>query len=589
MEFYFKYIVGAVLLFIIAGLYLEFFTAPIIFLIGVAILAVFGIITPQEALAGFANEQIAVIVLLLIIGNIIQRTSIVNSLFNVGFKNVKTYKGFLTRMIVYIAPISAFTNNTPLVAMMMPYVHNWSKKNKVAPSKLLIPLSFAAILGGCVTLIGTSTNLISDAIARENGLPGFQMFDFAVVGIIMMLVGGLFLVLFSGLLLPKREDVLDQFKGNVRKFLVETKVNDNSKLIGKTVLEGGLRNLSEIFLVEIVRGENVIAPVSPDMEIQKEDYLNFAGEIQNISEILDGDFGLYLPEAPSFITDDDTEVVETVVSYNSTLIDKEVKKADFRGNYDAAIIAIHRNGEKVTGKIGEVVLKAGDVLLLISGSDFYKRIEDKNDFYYLNKVETPKNIEVGKALLMIGGLIAVIVMAATGVFPLFKGLLGIFTLMIVTRVTSVSEIRKSIDYNLIVIIALALSLGKAMLTTGTADSISHVILSVLEPYGIVGVLTGLFILTSLIGGYMTNKAAVSILIPIAISVAAGLNVSPIPVVMVVAFAGAASFLTPIGYQTNMMVYGPGGYKFKDYLKIGIPLTVLYLIVTVLVVIKMYDL
>jgi di/tricarboxylate transporter len=578
-------IVSIVLVFIIVSLYREIVGPAFTFLIGVIVLGIFGIVTPREILSGLANEQIVVILLLLLLGDIIRKTDVIDSIFDRIFRRTYTYKGFLLKMTLLVGGFSAFLNNTPLVAIMMPYVNSWSKRQEMPPSKLLIPLSYAAILGGCATLIGTSTNLIVNGMVIDEliipGLEPLELFDFTLVGLPMLLVGGLFMLLFANRLLPSRKDVVSEFTGKPREYLVQAQIRSNSNLAGKTIEEAGLRNLPGLYLVEIIRGEQQMLAVSPGEILDAGDILVFAGDTDSIAEMINSDTGLVLTQVGMFSKKVYTEVVEVVISHNSTLISKTVKEAGFRGKYDAAILAVHRNGERIEGKIGTVKLKAGDVLLLLVGDDFAKRSADTLDFYLLNRIREFRKLPWYKILVLFGGAATAILLAAFGVLSLFMGLMILMILIQIFRIASPKDIPKSIDYNLAMIIVLSLALGTAMIKTGMAEIIARFFIRILIPLGPYGLLAGIFLITNLLASYITNKAAAAIIFPISVTMALEQGLPVTPFILIVAFGAAANFITPIGYQTNLMVYGPGGYNFRDYMKIGLPLTVLYLAGSVL--------
>jgi len=584
-------IISLVLAFIVISLYTELIGPAFTFLIGVVILGIFGILTPKEILSGMANEQIAIIILLLLIGDIIRKTDVIDWLFDKFFRSTKTYRGFLGKMIFVVAGFSAFLNNTPLVAIMMPYVHNWSKKNNIKPSKLLIPLSYAAILGGCATLIGTSTNLIVNGLVTDQlivpGLKPLGIFDFTVVGLPMIVLGSIYLILFSDKLLPSKTDAIAEFSIQPREYLVEAQIRENSRMIGKTVEGAGLRNLKGLFLVEIGRGDQHFSAVTPSQVLREDDVLMFAGDTETIAEMVNSQMGLALTQVGMFAKRAHTEVVEIVVSHNSTFIDKTVRQAGFRGKYDAAILAVHRNGEKISGKIGMVELKAGDVLLLLAGDDFSKRSVDTNDFYLISKIREFRKLKWYQVAVLFGGLAAAIIMSGLGYVSLFMALIIVMILIQFLQIASPKDIPKAIDYNLAIIIVLSLALGTAMVKTGMADIIANFIISVFKPFGALGMLFGIFMITNLLASYITNKAAAAIIFPISVSAAINMGLPPLPFILIVAFAAAANFITPIGYQTNLMVYGPGGYSFKDYMKIGLPLTFIYMFVAVFILYYYY--
>ncbi|MCF8303927.1 MAG: SLC13 family permease [Bacteroidales bacterium] len=584
-------LVLVVIAFILLSLYLEITGPSFTFLIGIIVIGIAGILSPREILSGFANQQIAVIILLLILGDIVRRTGVLDAIFDGLFQYARSYKAFMARMMAIVGVFSAFLNNTPLVAIMMPYVHNWSKRNNFRPSKLLIPLSYAAILGGCATLIGTSTNLIVNGLVVDQkiipDLEALDLFDFVYVGAPMMVIGFFYMLIWGDKLLPNRADVISSFSHRSREYVVEAQIRSNSKYVGKSVEEANLRNLKGLFLVEILRGDQKIAPVSPTVILKKHDVLIFAGETETIIEMINTNSGLVLTQVGMFTHKTHTEVREAVVSHNSTLINKTVKDANFRGKYDAAIIAIHRNGERISGKIGTVKLKAGDVLLLLTGEDFIDRANDTQDFYLISKIRDFRKLKFYKIAVLLGGFLAAIILSAFKLVPLFLALTVLLILVLALKIASPKDIPKSIDYPLILVIVLSLALGTAMIKTGVAGMIADFIISIFRPFGSIGLLTGIYAITAILGAYITNKAAVAIIFPISLTTAVNLGADPMPFVLVVSFAAAANFMTPIGYQTNLMVYGPGGYSFKDFFKIGFPLTILYMIVTVVILSYMY--
>jgi di/tricarboxylate transporter len=494
-------------------------------------------------------------------------------------------------MMLIVASFSAFINNTPLVAVMMPYVHSWCRRNNYFPSKFLIPLSYAAILGGTVTLVGTSTNLIVNGMVEDNtiipNLKSLEIFDFIYVGIPMVFIGFLYLLIFGNRFLPDKSAITEKYSYDTREYLIEAKVRANSHLIGKTISEAGLRNLKGLFLVEILRRSFRISAVAPDVILDRGDVLVFAGETSRIAELINSQSGLVLPEVGMLTKKKRAEIVEIVVSQNSPLINKSVRETDFRGKYDAAIIAVHRNGERIEGKLGNVTLKAGDVLLLYTGGDFLSRTLNTTDFYFISKVRDFIKLEWYKTAILFGGLLLAIILSSLHIVPLFMGLIIILLASMVLKVTHPKELPKSIDYNLALIIVLALALGTAMIKSGTADLIANVLINIFIPFGKIWLLLGIYLITTVLAAYITNTAAVGIIFPIALTAARNLDISPMPFVLIVAYAAAANFMTPIGYQTNLMVYGPGGYSFKDFFKIGFPLTIIYMVVAVSILSLIY--
>lgn len=579
------YIVLAVILFIILSLYNNWIGTGLTFTIGITTLGVFRVLTPSEMLSGFANEQIAVVVLLFLLGDVIRKTGVLDDIFRSTFARTNDYRKFKVRMLATVAGFSAFLNNTPLVAIMIPYVTAWCKKNKVAPSKLLMPLSYAAILGGCATLIGTSSNLLVAGMVSDQkhllDIEPLHIFDFSFVGIPMILLGITYLVFFTDKILPTNKDVIENLELQSREYIAEVRITNGGEFHGKTIEEAGLRNLKGLFLAEILRDDRSIKPVSSFTRLRENDVLLFAGETESITEMVESRTGLQLAQIGMYAKKANTAVVEVVISYNSTLVSKTAKQINFRSKFDSAIIAIHRNGERVSGKLGEVRLAAGDVLLLLTGEDFTTLSRDTQDFYVISRLQEFKKQPVYKTVLLIGGIFCSIIAAALGLVKLFTALLILHLLILFLRMVSPKDIAKGIDFNLIIVLALSLALGTAMIKSGLAASFADVSFKAFKPFGIVGVLVGIFLITNILTSLLANAAAVAIVFPVAISMAIELGMNAKPFILVVAFAGAAAFLTPIGYQTNLMVYGPGGYNFRDFMRVGLPLAFLYMVVTVL--------
>jgi len=584
-------LVFVVLVFILVSLYKEIFGATFTFLVAVVVLGFFGVLTPAEILAGFANEQIAVIIMLLLMGDIIRRTAIIELVFDKAFQGVKGYRGFLGRMMIIVSGLSALLNNTPLVAVMMPYLNSWCKKNDISPSKLLMPLSYAAILGGCATLIGTSTNLIVNGLVVDQeilpDLRSLRIFDFVYVGIPMILIGFLYLFFWGEKLLPSREKLDEDSPENTRTYLIETQVRKNSDLIGKTIEESGLRNMKGLYLVEIQRDNRKIFVVSNNLIISQDDILVFAGDTAPVAELTKSGSWLTIPSVGMLHKKKQTEVVEIVISHNSSMIHKSLKEINFRARYDAAVIGIHRNEEKITSKLREVVLKAGDVLMLYSGGDFVSQSQGTRDFYFISRVKEFKKVEGYKIAIVMGGLLLAIFLAAINVITLFMGLIILLMTSLVLNITTPKDLPRGIDYDLGLIIVMSLALGTAMIKSGAAHIIANGFIAAFLPLGKVGILFGIYLITAFLAAYITNKAAVAIIFPISLTMSVTLDLNPIPFVLVVSYAAAANFMTPIGYQTNLMIYGPGGYAFKDFFKVGFPLTMIYMVVTVAILSLLY--
>ena len=597
-----SFLVLLVLAFILISLYLEIIGPSFTFVVGVVFLGITGVLTPKEMLAGFANEQILVIIMLLLIGDVIRKTAVMEPLFDRLFRGTKSGRGFLLKMMLPTAGLSAFMNNTPLVAIMMPYIQNWCRRNNLPPSKFLIPLSYATILGGCATLIGTSTNLIiAGMVTDQQQVPDMQplnMFDFAWVGVPMVVIGILYLFLFSNRLLPDRKGLPGSLAGYERDYIVEAEILEGSKLEGQLIRESGILNLKELSLMEVrhpllLKIENAngdaydrIPSTSESYRLKGGDLLIFTGNTTAVSELVGVNEGLILREA-SGLTGRALKVVEVVVSHNSSLISRTVQDCRFRSRFDAVVLGIHRNGEKLQEKTADIKIKPGDVVLLLAGQGFQARADETRDFYYLNQVREIHKPGLFKSVLILGGLATVIMLSIFGVVKLLMGLAVLLMLLLLTKIANPKEVAKSIDYDLGLIIVMALALGTAMSKTGLAHSIATGVIEATRPLGVIGIMIGLYAITTILAAYITTKAAAALMFPIALSTAVSLGANPLPFVLLTAFASAATFITPHGYQTNLMVYGPGGYRFHDFFRIGLPINLLYMAVTITILYLMY--
>ncbi len=586
MEYQWTVVIGTlVILFIL--LYKEIFKPTVSFMFAAMLLLLIGVITPKDLLDGFSNQSLASIVLLILI------TAGIRSNFNIElfldklFGKAKTYKSFLFSMLSKVAILSSFVNNTPVVVLMTPYVFSWGKRNKISPSKLLIPLSYATIIGGMITIIGTSTTLVLNGFLIKNNLNSIDPINLLIIGLTVAFFCLLFLIFTSNFLLPSKKDLIEEFETQTREYLIEKRLSKDSKLIGKSVKDGGLRNLTGVYLVEIVRNSNIISPVNPNEIIEAQDILIFAGNTDKIVDLTLSNIGIELPAKLEPSEKGKIKVVEGVISANSSLIGKTIKESNFRDRYDAAVVAIHRNGEKLSGKIGWVKIKAGDVLLMYVGKSFNSRVDIYKDLYVISGEQ--KEFEPGKSnfnrLAFLLSLVGVLV--ATQLFSLFVSLMIIFAAMVTMKLITLQNVKRDLDINLVVILVLSLALGQAMINTGTGDLMANGLINLLNPYGNIALLIGITLITTLLTSFITNVAAVAIAFPITMATINDLGLEGAPFYLALAFAASAAFMTPIGYQTNLIVYGPGGYSFKDFFKIGLPVTLVYLVVALSVIILLY--
>jgi di/tricarboxylate transporter len=576
-----------VVLFLVWSLYREWFNPALTFFIATVALLLGRIITPGDLLQGLANEQIIVIFLLMLVTAGI-RIIFGSDAFSRLFSTRLSARGFLLRMMLTVSSISSILNNTPIVAFMIPYVKDWARKTGHPVSKFLIPLSFATILGGMITVIGTSTNLVLSGLIQQYHLPMLGFGDFFYLGIIVTVTGGFFLYYFGYRLLPSNPNEIDALRENLKEYIIETEIGKGSTLVGKTVKEAGLRNLQDVFLVEIIRDDRVISPVAPDEVLEAKDALFFSGHTQSIYELIKEDNGLSVPEEQIDEQEEQFNFVEAVIPANSELIGVRIRDSDFRKKYNASIIAIHRNGKRVPGKVGEMHLAGGDFLLLLAG-DHRENGHDGKDLFFLSvpkKVKAPKN----KNLRVIGFVtVALLIAGVVGKLPLFTACLVILSGLVFFGVLGLSEIRRELDLSLLLILVCSLSVGVALERSGAAHSIGNLLVSSLHRFGPVGAMSGLFVVTILLTSLITHAAAVSIMFPIAMAVAQQMGLPYTPFFVAIAFAASGNFMTPISYQTNLMVYGPGGYTFRDFLRVGTPLTIMYSILSIVFISYFYNL
>lgn len=582
-----SYFVLAVIFLIFYFIYRDLLRPSVSFLFAMLTFLVTGILTYQEVLTGFSNDKIASIVILILISAGLRKNYNIELIFDKVFKNARTYRSFLFRMMAQVAAISSLINNAPVVALMTPYVFNWGKANDVAPSKLLIPLSFATIMGGMITVIGTSTTLLLNGFLSENNLRGIQAHDLLILGLAVTVTGILFLGLVGHRLLPNYVDVIEKFKKNTREYLVETHLTKNSRLVDKSIIEAGLRNLKGVYLVEVIRNEELISPVGPEEIIRDHDKLIFAGNTNNIVDLVNSDKGLTLPNSEGQYPLSDIEVTECVISNNSSLIGKMVRTTDFRNRYDGAVVAIHRGGEKISGKIGDTILKSGDVLLLFAGPNFKERVDLYRDLFIISSQRKAVKPTAKKysALGVMAALIALLYFF--GEMSLFPVVLIIYGTMIGFGMVTVRDIKREIDLNLVAILVFSLAIGLAILKTNAGNLLANAFIGILEPFGMIAILLGLVFVTNMLTSLVGNAGAISISFPLALSITEKLNTDGMPFYLAIAFAASATFLTPISYQTNLIIYGPGGYSFKDFFRIGLPVTILYLVVAMTGIIFLY--
>lgn len=575
----------AVLLLMILGMVLEWFAPDVIMFSALGIFLLTGILDPADALAGFSNKGMMTVAVLFPIAYAVQKSGLLSAMADRFIGRARHGRRSLLKIMLPVFGLSSFLNNTPVVAMFIPTVRDWALKSKISPSKFLIPLSYASIFGGICTLIGTSTNLVVSGMLYDYNNISLNIFDITLIGVPCAVGGFAFMMFIGHRLLPDKADLLNSFAKAGIEYLYEMKISEGA-LSGKTVEQAGLRNLEDIYLVTLIRNGDQISPVKPTEKLREDDILLFSGKAEGIKKlqninglepIHDDDFCRELLDKGK------ARFTEVVVSASSPMLDKTIKEGNFRSRYDAAVVAVHRHGEKLNEGIGNLKLKAGDTLLLVTGDDFINIWSGSKDFYLISKGDKINAIDKRKSWISIVSVGVMILLASFGITSIFTAAFIVLTVLLLTKTLSVFEARRSLELNVIIVIAAALGVSRALEQTGTANYLASFIVNSVGSFGNIGYLAAIYISTTLLTEIITNNAAAALVFPIAMSLCAQMGLNPIPFAMAIAVAASASFSTPLGYQTNLMVYGPGGYKFSDFLRIGIPLNLTYMIISIIII------
>lgn len=541
------------------------------------VLLVSGVITAEQAFEGFSNPAPITVAALYVLAAGVERTGALQPVLAATLGRGGGLRTRLARLLVPSAAASAFLNNTPIVAMLGPQIASWAERRAESPSYYLMPLSFAVILGGMVTLIGTSTNIVVSGLLVAAGQEPIGMFELSRIGLPVALIGIAFLIVASGRILPERITSVRMARENVREFVVNMDVVPGGALDGVSVEAGGLRQLASVYLVEIERDGAVLAPVPPDTVLRGSDRLTFVGRADLVLDV-QRTRGLVSSEQQHLMEFDQPghTFFEAVIGEASPLLGRTLKESDFRSRYQAAVVAIHRAGRRIGSKFGQERLKVGDTLLLLTDPGFARRWRDRNDFLLVSRMGGAPPVATSKAWLV--GLIAVgmVVLAGTGVVPILHASLVAAMLLVAFRVLTPGEARSAVNLDVIIVIAAAFALGGAMESSGLADVVAHGLASAFSRFGPLGVLFGILVTTIVVLEMITNNAAAVLMFPIAMAAAAEVGAEPRLFALALAITASASFLTPIGYQTNTMVYGMGGYRFGDFARLGLPLTLLVL-------------
>jgi di/tricarboxylate transporter len=533
-----------------------------------------GLVSTDEVLDKASNSGVITLVLLLLVSTGIEKLPWLTRLSHTLI--VPSYVASVLRLGVVTALFSAFVNNTAVVATLAQAV----RSNRHHPaSKLLIPLSYTAILGGTMTLIGTSTNLIVSSFLQDATGAGLAFFDFLVVGASVTVLGIVALLVSSHFLPAHKTEAID-----INEYVIEAEVSPGSALIGKTVLENKLRDLEDLFLVEIVRENYLISPVTPQEHLEAGDKLIFSGDIKQV-QALEAFDGLQLFAVEEGLLRENMK--EVIVMPNATIEGKTVKESAFRSVFDAAVVGMRRGGKRLSGKLGNITIQAGDSMMLAVGPDFNERKNLDKNFVVINEFVGDVQTTPFQNYLITGILAGVVILASVEIVPLIKGIGFLLLCMLATGVVSGSELRRRFPFELWLIIASALTLSQALTNAGMVELMAtrlHDSLSAIGPYGaLIGIYLGTLLLTEI----MTNNAAAALSFPVAFGLAETYGVSVMPFVMVVAYGASASFLTPFGYTTNLMVQNLGNYEFRDYTRTGLLVSLAYSVCVIVLVPRLF--
>jgi di/tricarboxylate transporter len=521
-----------------------------------------GMIEVGEVATNFTNSSLVTLVLLILASAALEKTRLISWVS----RSLSTGRlgTVVAKLGVSTALLSSFTNNTAVVVSLIGAI---KRNQQYAPSKLLIPLSYAAILGGTLTLIGTSTNLIINSFVEDAGLPSLGFFTPTMIGL-SVLVGGLLILVPLSYLLPNHDD----HNQDDLPYFLEARVEPGSPLVGRSISENNLRALRKLFLAEVIRDGQTMPSVDPDFVLQARDRLLFCGDIESVATLQEIQgltlFGQHHLNGQNF--------VEVVVSSSASFCNKTLKSSHFRDRFDAVVVAIRRGHERLQGGLGNITLNAGDTLVLVPGKRFeQERQAHRKEFVLMNDLDSSARLDANKSAIVLIGFASVIGLALLNVVPLIKGLSVFLSLTLFTGIVQLSELRRRFPIDIVVIVGSALSIAQLMLSSGLSMALGQMFIEAFNGWGVFGAIVATYLLTLILTELVTNNAAAALAFPIGYSMAIGYGVDPMPFVMAVLFGASASFISPYGYQTNLLVYTVGNYKLTDYIRVGIPLSIVY--------------
>ena len=574
----------AVVLLALVGMVREVAGPDLIMMAALFTLAAFGILTPAETFSGFANPSLAAVGVLFVVSAALRDTGARELTVGRVLASARSEWTGLARICPPVAAFSAFLNNAPIVAMMTPVVIDWARRRGHSPSRFLIPLSYSSILGSTTTVIGTSTTLVIAGLVIDAGMPEIGFFELASVGVPISIAGLAYLGYVAPKLLPDHKQLADHLGARRREYTASMIVEPECPLIGQPLDEAGLRALPGLFVVEIDRSSHIITPVAPDELIAAGDRLVFAGvvstiiELQRIRGLVPATETEVLAHQPG-----DHNLIEAVVSLSSPLIGQSIRGANFRTVYDAAVIAVHRNGERVPGKIGAIELEAGDTLLMQAAPGFLRAHRNSPDFYLVSEVASGVTPRYERAWIAGAILVAMVLAASFGLYPISIAAFLAAGALVATRCVSGREARRSVQWSILIVIGAGFGIAAAMEKSGAARFVAELLTGAAGDFGPLVTLAMVYATALVLAELLNHTAAVTIMFPIAVATAAQVGAAPRPFVMAVALATCCAFASPVSYQTHLIVYGPGGYRFGDFVRVGLPLDVLTAVISLLII------
>ena len=558
----------------------DYMAPAVTFASAVVVLMVTGVVTPEQAFQGFSNPAPITVAALYVLARAVEKSGALQPLVQATLGKGRTLRGALARLTIPVAASSAFLNNTPIIAMLSPQVGEWADSRGDSPSRYLMPLSFAAILGGMTTLIGTSTNIVVSGLLQAEGYEPFTMFELTRIALPVALVGLAITIVFSPNLLPDRLPPRQEVRYGGRSFSVRMIVEPGGPLDGIQVGEARTLFPADAVIVYFERDGEGAAQVSGVTVLKGGDYLTLVGGMDAVLNLHDvsGLASAQQPHLPHEVGSPRHAYFEAVIAPESPLVGRSLVDVMFLARYQATVVAIHRAGEPILGHLAREPLKPGDTLLLISDRGFGERWRNRRDFLLVPRLGDPSPQLTRKAGIVGAVGAAIVLGAGFGVLPILHlSLIGALILIGFGILTTV-EAKDAIDFDVIVVIGAAFGLAAAMETSGLGHAAADLVAGAFGRFGPQGALAGIVISTIALSSFITNNAAAALVLPIAMSTAADFGIDARSAAIAVALAASASFMTPVSYQTNLMVYGPGGYHFGDYARLGTPLTVVVLVV-----------